>query len=195
MKTLIRFLILLLLVVWVGALAFFPITAWMAFSTLPTHHMAGTVTGESLRILYTEGLVAGILLVVFLLIAQQLRAFARNVIPAVVLVLIMLGLTAYSQFSIIPRMESYRIQAGGAVDQAPVNNPYRLAFEQLHHESVALYDGMAGAGFLLLIWLAWATEPDRKQKQSHLKGSEPTMTSSTAQNATQNTARSSPPIN
>lgn len=167
MRTLLRFLILILLVVWIGAIAFFPITAWMAFSTLPTPHLAGTVTGESLRILYNEGLIAGILLIVFLFLSRPVRAYRRSVIPAVVLVAIMLGLTAYSQFGIVPRMERDRIQAGGAIDSAPVDNPYRKDFDQLHHESVMLFGVMGAAGFLVLIWLAWATDVDPQKLASH----------------------------
>lgn len=192
MRTLLRFLILILLVVWVGAIAFFPITAWMAFSTLPTPHLAGTVTGESLRILYNEGLIAGILLIVFLFLSRPVRAYTRSVIPAVVLVAIMLGLTAYSQFGIIPRMERDRIQAGGAIDSAPVDNPYRKDFDQLHHESVMLFGVMGAAGLLVLVWLAWATDVDPqkltsyKQRETNSTSPKNSATPATPSSATSN---------
>src|SRR5579885_1996468 len=69
MKTLLRALILLLVVLWLGGVMFFPIVAATAFSSLPDTHAAGTIVGKCLRILHYEGLFAGVLIIVLLAVA------------------------------------------------------------------------------------------------------------------------------
>lgn len=159
MRLLLRSLILLLLILWVGAVMYFPVLAWASFSTLPTAHQAGMIVLKALTTLHREGMIAGVLLIIFLLLAQRLRAFSRNVIAPIVLVLIMLGLTAYSQFSVIPRMNHDRINAGGIIDAVPAGNPYRSDFERLHAESVDLEEGVLAGGILAAIAIAWASAP------------------------------------
>lgn len=75
-------------------------------------------------------------------------------IAPVVMTLIMLALTAYSQFSIIPRMENYRIAAGGAIDAVPPNNPNRVAFNRLHGTSEHVEEGVLLAGIVLVVLVA-----------------------------------------
>ena len=48
----------------------------------------------------------------------------------------MMLLTAYSQFSIIPRMDTARDSVGGNVDAVAANNPGRQIFDRLHQRSV-----------------------------------------------------------
>src|SRR5580700_3824249 len=116
MKTALRALILLLVVLWLGGVMFFPIVAASAFGSIPDTHVAGTIVRNCLRILHYEGLFAGALIVVLLLIAQTVRALPRSVAAPVIMTLLMLALTAFSQFWIIPKMEGYRLAAGGAID-------------------------------------------------------------------------------
>ena len=158
MRTLLRVLILLLLILWLGGLMFFPIVAWASFSSLPDTHLAGTIVAKCLKTLHNEGLIAGVLLILLLAAAQRTRAFARNVIAPLVLVVVMLGLTAYSQFAIIPHMEADRISAGGSIDAASRSNPYRQDFERLHNLSVTVFEGVLASGFLTAIALAWAAD-------------------------------------
>jgi len=47
----------------------------------------------------------------------------------------MLLLTSYSQFSIIPRMDTARASAGGLIEAVPDSNPARQIFDRLHLES------------------------------------------------------------
>lgn len=157
MRILLRVLVFLLLALWVGGLLFFPVVAWASFSSLPDTHLAGTVVGKCLKTLHNEGLVAGFLLILLLAAAQRVRAFARNVIAPIVLVAVMIGLTAYSQFAIIPRMDADRISAGGAIDTAPVGNPYRQDFDRLHKLSVTVFEGVLAGGILTVIAVGWAS--------------------------------------
>jgi hypothetical protein len=155
MRTTIRAIILFLIVLWLGGVLFFPIVAANAFGTLADTHAAGTIVAKCLRALHYEGLVCGALIAILLMVAQIYDALPRTVAPAVIVTFFMLGLTAFSQFSIIPRMENYRIAAGGAIDAVPPNNPNRIAFNKLHGTSVHVEEGVLLAGIVLVVLLAW----------------------------------------
>jgi hypothetical protein len=60
--------------------------------------------------------------------------FARQL----VLTAVMLLVTAYSQFRILPAMEMDRALAGGEVEMASLENPGRVDFERLHRLSERL---------------------------------------------------------
>ncbi|HTV06371.1 MAG TPA: DUF4149 domain-containing protein [Acidobacteriaceae bacterium] len=163
MKIAIRSIILLCIVLWLGGILFFPIVAATAFTYLPDTHTAGTIVGHCLRILHYEGLISGALIVLLLLVAQAVKALPRSVLVPVALTLIMLGFTAYSQFSIIPHMEHDRIAAGGAIDAVPPNNPYRMDFNRLHGRSETVEEGVLLAGIILVVLLA-ANYPKSESK-------------------------------
>jgi hypothetical protein len=133
---------------------FFPVLAYSAFSSIADTHVAGTIVAKSLRILHYEGLLSGSLIILLLLVAQTVRALPRPVAAPVVVTLIMLGLTAFSQFSIIPRMEGYRIAAGGAIDAVPPDDPNRVAFNKLHVVSEKVEEGVLAGGIVLVALLA-----------------------------------------
>jgi len=139
MRTLFHSLVYLALGVWLGALVFFgAVLAPMAFSQLPPLfgaqglHAAGLIVGGSLVRLHWMGLLCGL---IFLAVTVVARAHYRSILPQAVLVLVMMLLTAYSQFSIIPRMDTARESIGGNVDAVAANNPGRQIFDQLHRRS------------------------------------------------------------
>jgi len=154
MKTLLRALILILIVLWLGGVLFFPVVAATAFSSLPDTHAAGTIVGKCLRILHYEGLFAGTLLIVLLLAARRFRAYTRSVGLPVFFALAMLTLTAFSQFWIIPKMEGHRIAAGGAIDAVAADDPNRIAFNKLHVVSERVEEGVLLAGIVLVVLVA-----------------------------------------
>jgi len=154
MKTAIRAIILLLIVLWLGGVLFFPIVAANAFGSLSDTHAAGTIVAKCLRTLHYEGLFSGALIVILLLVAQAVKAVPRSVIAPVVMTLLMLALTAFSQFSVIPRMETYRIAAGGAIDAVPPNDPNRVAFNRLHGVSEKVEECVLLAGIMLVVLVA-----------------------------------------
>jgi hypothetical protein len=161
MKTTLRALILLLIVLWIGGIMFFPIVAATAFSSLPDTHAAGTIVGKCLRILHEEGLFSGMLLVVLLVIASRVDASGRHAALPVLVTSIMLVLTAFSQFWIIPRMESYRLAAGGAIDAVAANDPNRVAFNRFHVISERVEEGVLVAGLVLVFLIAADREAKR----------------------------------
>jgi len=153
MKTLLRAVILLLVVLWLGGVMFFPVVAASAFGSTNDTHLAGTIVRKCLLALHYEGLVAGALIVILLLAAQASGAFRRVGAP-VAFTLIMLGLTAFSQFWIIPRMEGYRIAAGGAIDIASRGDSNTAAFNKLHALSEKVEQGVLLGGLVLVVLLA-----------------------------------------
>ena len=106
MKTLLRTLLYLALIVWLGAEIFFPIVAAITFTTLrPDTHLAGSIVGELLRILHGMGLVSGMVALALMALAPAWGIYKpRNVLVPMGLLILMIGATLYSQFGIIPAM-------------------------------------------------------------------------------------------
>lgn len=154
-KTL-RALRLLTMTAWVGGLTFFAfVVAPIAFGRLSSAHEAGLVVGGCLNILHWIGLIGGLLFCV-----ATATLWFRAEVPARVgfalemfLALLMLAVTAYSQFRILPAMEQDRIQAGGAIETADISSPARADFEQLHVWSERLegFVLLCGIGVILLL--------------------------------------------
>jgi len=137
MKTFLRTLLLLSLIAWLGAEAFFPIVAATVFGVLrPDTHLAGTIVGQLLRILHGMGLVAGMVALAVIALSTAKGIYrAGGVLAPVALLVAMIVLTLYSQFGIIPAMECDRVAAGGAIDLADPANPARIDFKRLHDRS------------------------------------------------------------
>lgn len=151
-----RALRLLSMTAWVGGLAFFAfVVAPVAFQRLSSAHEAGIVVGGTLQILHRIGLIGG---VVFCLCTVTLWFKAE--VPArvgfaieIVLAGIMLVVTAYSQFRIIPTMEQDRIASGGDITVSEATSPARIEFQDLHKLSERL-EGLVffcGIGVILML--------------------------------------------
>ena len=139
------------LAVWVGGLVFFGFVAAVAFKTLPDAHSAGAVVRGSLIQLHHIGMVAGIVYLVFTLALLGTQRDSHPVRAGeLVLVVVMLALTGYSEFSVIPRMERDRMSVGGDVATAPLDSPAVVHFNRLHKVSVRVEGVVLIAGLLLL---------------------------------------------
>jgi uncharacterized membrane protein len=150
MPTLLRFLRLLSLVVWVGGLIFFAfVVAPVAFSSLPSTHEAGIVVGGTLRVLHWIGLTSGAIFALATLLSQRTR-----LLPQLLLVAAMLAATVYLQASVLPAMEIDRQHAGGNIDAAPTTDPARQDFNRLHARSERVEGAVLLAGLLLVFLLA-----------------------------------------
>jgi hypothetical protein len=137
MKTLLRTLLYLALIVWLGAEIFFPVVAAITFMTLRADtHTAGNIVGQLLRILHGMGFVSGMVALALLALAPAWGIYKpRAAMTPMALIVLMIALTAFSQFVIIPAMERDRIAAGGAIDAADAANPNRIDFKKLHIRS------------------------------------------------------------
>jgi len=158
MRTLLRTLLSLSLIVWMGAEIFFPIVAAITFNTLrPDTHTAGTIVGQLLRILHGMGLVAGMVALAVLALAPAWGIYKpRAVLAPMVLLIVMIGATVYSQFGIIPAMERDRQAAGGAIDTADITNPNTVHFNKLHKRSELVEETVLLLGLATVVLVAWA---------------------------------------
>jgi hypothetical protein len=158
MKTVLRTLLYLALIVWLGAEMFFPIVAAITFGTLtPDTHTAGTVVGQLLRILHNMGLVSGVVALALLALAPAWGIYkARTVLAPMILLVVMIVCTCYSQYSIIPTMERDRIAAGGDVNAADLANPSRVHFNSLHVWSERVEEAVLLMGLATVVLVARA---------------------------------------
>jgi hypothetical protein len=156
MQTVLRALRLYAMVAWVGGLVFFAfVVAPVAFHSLASAHQAGLVVGGTLRVLHLIGLVAGAVFCAATSLLWLRAEVPARVSFAIQLALagVMLAVTAYSQFRILPAMERDRVVAGGEVGAASVENAGRVDFERLHVlserlEGVVLFCGLGVVFFL-----------------------------------------------
>jgi hypothetical protein len=155
MKTLVRTLLYLALIVWLGAEIFFPVVAAITFTTLmPNTHLAGAIVGELLRILHWMGIVSGMVALALLALAPAWGIYKpRAVLAPMALIVLMIALTGFSQFIIIPAMERDRISAGGAINTNAVTDPSTIDFNKLHNrsENVELVILLAGLFTVMLV--------------------------------------------
>jgi D-alanyl-lipoteichoic acid acyltransferase DltB (MBOAT superfamily) len=151
MTTLLRTIRIICLATWIGGIIFFLFVTNVAFTTLPDIHQAGLIVRGSLIALHHIGLITGIMYMVFTL---ALLGTQRDTHPMraieLVLVMVMLALTSYSQFSVIPSMERDRITLGGDVDKASHTAPEYIHFQRLHGLSVKLEGAVLIEGLILL---------------------------------------------
>jgi small-conductance mechanosensitive channel len=134
---------------WLGADAFLSfVVAPGAFAVLASRESAGLLVGYSLTRLHFAGIFLGLLF----LLARLLRthSFASATVLCVV---IMIALTAVSQFTVSKRMAVLRTQMGSIQNTAD-SDPSRAEFNKLHKRSVffegsVLLLGLAGVCLLV----------------------------------------------
>jgi hypothetical protein len=158
MKTLLRTLLSLALIVWLGAEIFFPIVAAITFNTLlPDTHAAGMIVGQLLRILHGMGLVSGMIILALLALAPAWGLCRpKAVLAPMALVVLMLACTVYSQYGIIPAMERDRRAAGGAIDANDATSAITAHFNQLHNRSEHVEEAILLMGLTTVVLICWA---------------------------------------
>jgi len=124
---------LLSLVIWIGGLIFFAfVLAPTAFQVLPNTHLAGNVVGRALGKLHWIAIVsAAIFLITSLVYSYLTQGTAHLFAGRHILICLMLALTLFSQFWIIPRMDTLRASVSDFA-QVPLTNPARVQFDALH---------------------------------------------------------------
>ena len=158
MKILLRSLLFLALIVWLGAEIFFPVVAAITFQTLhPDTHTAGSIVGQLLRILHGMGIISALVALALLALAPAYGMYKPNsVLAPMLLVVLSLGLMVYSQFGITPAMERDRIAAGGAIDTGDPANPITVHFNRLHNRSERVEGAVMILGLVTVVLIAWA---------------------------------------
>jgi hypothetical protein len=162
MLTLVRSLRLLTTVVWVGGIIFFAfVLAPVAFSVLPSQHLAGAVVGGTLRVLDVIGLACGtVFFLATLILYRRVRPGRTRIYEIqVLLCAIMLLATTYLHAGILPAMEQDRLQAGGDIEAAPLTNAAKLHFEMLHKRSERVEGAVLFLGLGIVLLLARESTP------------------------------------
>ncbi len=158
MKTLLRTLLSLSLIVWLGAEIFFPIVAAVTFGALqPDTHAAGTIVGHLLRILHEMGLVSAMVALAVMALSPALGIYKpRAMLAPMALIVLMIAFTTYSQSGIIPAMERDRIAAGGSIDATSPDNATVADFNKLHNRSVVVEETILLLGLATVVLMARA---------------------------------------
>ncbi len=164
MKLLLRTVLYLSLVVWLGAEVFFQFVAIVAVSTLPPDtRAAGTIVCALLRILHTIGLVAGPVALAMLVVAPFQRIYQPRMVWApMALLSLMIAFTGYSQFGIIPAMGRDRIAVGGTEDSPNTATPSSIDFNRLHRRAEHIEEAILLLGLATVV-LGAAGETSRAQ--------------------------------
>jgi uncharacterized membrane protein len=152
-----RFLMVLSLVVWIGGLIFFAfVLAPTAFQVLPNTHLAGNVVGRALGKLHWIAIIAGIIFLIASLLHSYLSQGTAHVFAIRhILICLMLALTLFSQFWIIPRMDTLRASVGDFAT-VPLSDPQRVQFDALHVWSTRVESAVLLLG-LVVIYLTAST--------------------------------------
>ena len=146
MTSILRTIEFLALGVWLGSDVFLSfVVAPGAFRVLaPNRDQAGAIVGFSLTRMHLSGIALGI---VFLLVRLvRTRSFASFVTPAALCVVLMIALTAISQYTVSAKMAALRMQMG-SIQATTADSPLLAEFSRLHTVSVSLESGVLLAGF------------------------------------------------
>lgn len=148
MIRMLRFAKVLTLGAWIGAIIYFTaVVTRDAFAVLPNRDQAGLLVGFTLGGLHVMGLITALIFVgAAVAIGKSLRVFID---PAVLIVILMAGLTIASQGYVIARMDVLRAQMG-SIDTTPATDPRRAQFDRLHTLSVDIESGILVAGLIAL---------------------------------------------
>ncbi|HEY2498658.1 MAG TPA: DUF4149 domain-containing protein [Candidatus Angelobacter sp.] len=127
----------LALIVWIGGIIFFAfVLAPTLFHVLPTTKLAGDVVNATLSKLHWMGLVSGVVfLSASLLLNWQKDGQLRTLTIAHIFVVLMLALTAISQFGITPRMRATRARMDSLVAHPAWDDTVRSEFALEHQLS------------------------------------------------------------
>ena len=151
----VRFLQLLSLVVWIGGIAFFAfVLAPTVFhpGILPSRQLAGQVVSRSLGILHWMGLTCGVVFLFTSMLDSQVATGITSVFAARnLLVFAMIVLTLVSMFAISTRMLELRNDMV-FIDNVSHDDPRRVEFNRLHEWSTRLEGAvlLLGLGVIFL---------------------------------------------
>jgi hypothetical protein len=152
MTSILRTVEFLALSVWLGSDVFLSfVVAPGAFRVLaPNRDQAGAVVGFSLTRMHLGGIALGVAFLLVRLIRS--RSFANLVTPAAVCVVLMIALTAISQYTVSARMAVLRVRMG-SIQATAAESPLLTEFSRLHTISVSLESGVLLAGIAAMYFM------------------------------------------
>jgi hypothetical protein len=126
---------------WLGSDVFLSfVVAPGAFRVLaPNRDQAGAIVGFSLTRMHLGGMALGALFLLVRLIRS--RNFSSFLTPAALCVVLMITLTAISQYTVSAKMAVLRVQMG-SIQATAADSPLLAEFSRLHRISVSLESGV-----------------------------------------------------
>jgi len=155
--SLVRFLMLLSLVIWIGGLIFFAFVMAPALfnpAVLPTRQLAGNVVSRTLGVLHWMGIACGIVFAITSMIDScVVNGAAQPFAPRHILIYLMIILTLVSIFGVAARMEDLKRQMV-VIDNVPHDDARRVEFNRLHQWSTRVEGTVLLLGLALLFLTA-----------------------------------------
>jgi len=103
------------------------------------------------------GLVSGMVALAVMALAPAWGIYKpRTVLAPMILVVVMLAGTVYSQYSILPDMDRDLIASGGTIDTADASNAITMHFNRLHSRSEHVEEVIVLMGLATVVLVAWA---------------------------------------
>jgi hypothetical protein len=151
MSTLLRTIEFLGLSLWLGSDVFLSfVVAPGAFRIVGSRDQAGAMVGHALGVMHMGGIVCGLVFLLARLL--RTRTFASFVTPAALFMVLMVALTAVSQYTVSAKMATLRLQMG-SIQATAADSPLLAEFSRLHRISVSLESGVLLAGIIALYLL------------------------------------------
>jgi hypothetical protein len=149
--TFLRFLQIFSLGTWVGSIVYFIAFTQGIFPVVNNNDLTGVLVGYALGRLHVLGIVCGVVFLLATVAAE--RSLGALVQPAALLVFLMIICTMASQYGIIARMDTLKLQMG-SVSATPADHPLRVAFDRLHQFSVRIESAVLLSGLAALVLTA-----------------------------------------
>jgi uncharacterized membrane protein len=151
MALVLRFLEFLGLGIWLGSDVFLSfVVAPGAFRILASRDQAGAIVGFSLTRMHLAGILCGVIFLLARLL--RTRSFGAWGAAPAICVLVMIILTAVSQYTVSDKMAALRLKMG-SIQATDLSSPLLAEFTRLHSVSVGLESGVLLAGFAALFLL------------------------------------------
>ena len=139
---------------WLGAALFFSFAvAPSAFAVLPLRELAGAVVNRTLAIINLSGFVVGLILLASSYAARQNVSRVKLWIEHGLL-LLLTAACAFGQFVIAARLHNLREQIGRPIDEIALDDPLRVAFNDLHGYSVTILSAAMLSAVVIFFLLA-----------------------------------------
>ncbi len=145
---------LLLLGLWLGAACFLSFAlAPSAFSVLPSRESAGAIVNQTLAILNYSGIVSGLILLASSYLPKNNFNRIRLWIERILL-LVVTAACAFGQFFIGAKLQNLRAVIGRPVEELAADDALRIAFNDLHGQSVTTLSAAMIAAFIAFFLIA-----------------------------------------
>jgi hypothetical protein len=156
-----RYLYVVALIVWVGGLVVAGVVvAPVVFAVLQADGgaagrvLAGATFGEILRRVLLIGEAAGGSMLVVMTVLRLLGPKPLNYGIRALLLLTMLGTTAFTAHVVLPEADALRREANASFASLDAADPRRVRFDLLHQRATMLVTAVAVAGLVLAAWEA-----------------------------------------